>query len=252
MNARIKFFNIEIDNISLHEILQSFNSGFLVTPNVDHLVQLQKNREFFNAYQQADYITVDSQVVYWAARFLGQPVKERVSGSDFLPAYYEFHRNNPAIRIFLLGGKPGVAQLAAQNINFKTGRNTVVGALSPSMEFGVRKEECDEAIDTIQRSGANVLVVGLGAPKQELWITKYRAQLTNIHTFMALGATLDFEAGTISRAPQWMSDSGLEWLYRITQDPGRLWKRYLIHDFPFFYLLLKQRLGLYKPPFTKY
>lgn len=249
MKNRVKILNIEVDNVSMDELLKSFTSGFLVTPNVDHLMQLQENQDFFNVYRRADHVTVDSQIVYLATKFLGHPVKEKVSGSDFLPAYCDFHKNNPEIRIFLLGGMPGVAQQAARNINAKAGREIVTGAHSPSMRFVTDTAECNEAIELINSSGANVLVVGLGAPKQELWIAEHRGRMPGIHSFMALGATLDFEAGTVSRSPQWMSRCGLEWLYRLYQEPGRLWKRYLVRDLPFFYLLLKQRLGLYKSPF---
>lgn len=250
MKNRVKILNIEVDNVSRDELLQLFTSGFLVTPNVDHLIQLQKNRDFFDVYRQADFVTVDSQIVYWAAKFLGQPVKEKVSGSDFLPAYCNFHKNNPDIRIFLLGGRSGVARQAARNINAKAGRDIVTGAHSPSMNFTASTEECEEVIGLVNKSGANVLVVGLGAPKQEIWIAKYRGRMPGIHTFMALGATLDFEAGTVSRAPRWMSRCGLEWLYRLAKEPGRMWRRYLVRDMAFFYLLIKQRMGLYKPPFS--
>jgi len=252
MKNRVKILNIEVDNVSRNELLHLFTSGFLVTPNVDHLIQLQKNRDFFDVYRQADFVTVDSQIVYWATKFLGHPVKEKVSGSDFFPAYCDFHKNNTDVRIFLLGGRSGVALQAARNINAKAGRDIVTGAHSPSMNFATSEVECEEAISMINNSGANVLVVGLGAPKQELWIAKYRERLPGIHAFMALGATLDFEAGTVSRAPRWMSRCGLEWFYRLTREPGRMWRRYLVRDMAFFYLLIKQRLGLYVPPFSNY
>ncbi|MDH5644368.1 MAG: WecB/TagA/CpsF family glycosyltransferase [Candidatus Heimdallarchaeota archaeon] len=249
MKDSVKILNIDVDNITMNELLTSFDSGFLVTPNVDHLMQLQKNRAFYDVYKQADYVTVDSQIVYWATRFLGHPVKEKISGSDIFPAYCNFHKNNPDVRMFLLGGRTGVATQAANNTNVRVGRKIVIGAHSPSMNFVNDTDECGRVIEQINSSGANVLVVGLGAPKQELWISEYRKQMPNIHSFMALGATLDFEAGTLSRAPQWVSRFGLEWLYRLFQDPGRLWKRYLVRDVPFFYLLLKQKLGFYKSPF---
>jgi exopolysaccharide biosynthesis WecB/TagA/CpsF family protein len=247
---RRKIFNIEVDNLSMNELLAQFQSGVLVTPNVDHLILLQENREFWEAYRRADFVTVDSQIVFLAMRFLGIPVKEKVSGSDVLPAYCHFHRNNPAVRIFLLGGREGVARMAMDRINQNAGREIVVGAHSPSMRFVQSPEECARVIDLIRQSGANVLVVGLGAPKQELWIDAYRDQLPCVHSFMALGATLDFEAGTVQRAPQWMSKAGLEWLFRLLMEPGRLWRRYLVRDPYFFWLLLKQRFGRYRPPFA--
>lgn len=246
---RVRILNIDVDNISRDELLRDFTHGLLVTPNVDVLMQLQKNREFHQIYKMAEYVTVDSHIVFWAAKFLGRGVKEKITGSDFLPAYYMHHRHNPDVRIFLLGGKPGVAPLAAKNINAKAGREIVVGALSPTMHFATDHDECMRAVKAIEGSGANVLAVGLGVPKQEMWIAQYRQYLPGVRIFMALGATLDFEAGTITRAPRWMSQCGLEWLFRLLQEPGRLWKRYLVRDPMFFYLLLKQRFGLYRPPF---
>lgn len=249
MNERIPLLNILVDNFSLQELLQTFDKGFLVTPNTDVLMQLQTNREFFNAYGEADYVVMDSQIAYWATKFLGHGLKEKISGSDFFPKYCEYHRNNSLVRIFLLGGKTGVAKKATQRINAKIGREIIVGAHSPSMQFIENHEECIETIDIINRSKANVLVVGLGSPKQELWIVRYRKFLNNVDTYMSVGATLDFEAGTLSRAPRWMSSCGLEWLYRLMQEPRRLWKRYLVRDMGFFVLVLKQKFGLYKSPF---
>lgn len=249
MHERVRVLNIFVDNFTREELLRNFTKGFLVTPNADHLMLLQKNRDLFEAYATADYVAVDSQIVYWATRFLGTGVKEKISGSDFFPAYCDYHKNDPETRIFLLGGIPGVAQKALQRINAKAGRSLVVGAHSPSMQFIDDAQECREAIGIINRSGANVLAVGLGAPKQEIWIKRYRDQLPDVHTFMALGATLDFEAGTVKRAPRWISNCGLEWLYRLSQEPRRLWRRYLVRDIGFLALLLRQRLGLYKSPF---
>ena len=110
--------------------------------------------------------------------------------------------------------------------------------------------EINDIISKINESGANVLVVGVGAPKQENWIVKYREKLTSIKIFMALGATIDFEAGTVNRAPIVFQKLALEWLYRIIKEPKRLWKRYLIDDMPFFWLVLKQKLKRYENPFS--
>jgi exopolysaccharide biosynthesis WecB/TagA/CpsF family protein len=251
MKERIEILNISVDNVAMRDFLERYKQGVLVTPNVDHLVMLQKNRKFWEVYRRADFVTVDSQIVFMALKFLGTPVKEKVSGSDVLPAYCQYHRNNPEVRIFLLGGREGVAQMAMERINRNTGREIVVGAHSPSMRFVESPEECARVVDLINKSGANVLVVGLGAPKQELWIDAYRDQMPGVHSFMALGATLDFEAGTVRRAPAWMSGAGLEWLFRLLMEPGRLWKRYLVRDPHFFWLLLRQRMGMYRSPFAK-
>ena len=101
-------------------------------------------------------------------------------------------------------------------------------------------------------TGATVLAVGDGAPKQEKWICKYKDRMPNVRIFLAIGATIDFEAGNVSRAPKWMSDTGLEWLYRLVMEPNRLWRRYLLEDPLFFWLVLKQKLNLYAAPIAVY
>lgn len=116
------------------------------------------------------------------------------------------------------------------------------------MGFEYKKKECQRIIDLINQSDATVLAIGLGAPKQEKWIVKYKHQLKNIKTYLAIGATIDFEAGHKPRAPKWMSEIGLEWFYRLMCEPKRLWKRYLVDDLYFFWLILQQKLRLYEPP----
>ena len=139
--------------------------------------------------------------------------------------------------------------MAKIKINSKLGRTIVIGTYSPSFGFEKKEDECEEIVRIINASKANVLVVGLGAPKQEKWIVKYKDRFSKVKIFMALGATIDFEAGNISRAPKYFQTLSLEWLYRLIKEPKRLWKRYLVDDTPFFYLILKQKLGIYKNPF---
>ena len=176
--------------------------GIVFTPNIDHLMILQKDREFYNAYKMADYRVCDGQILMYSLQFLGTPLKEKISGSDLLPTFSQYHKNNPKIKMFLLGAAPGVAQKARENINFKVGREIVVGAHSPSFGFEKKEEECAQIVDLIEKSGANVLAVGVGAPKQEKWIIKYKEKLKSVKIFLAIGAAIDFEAGHKKRAPK--------------------------------------------------
>jgi exopolysaccharide biosynthesis WecB/TagA/CpsF family protein len=244
----VNILNVPIDNLSVIEFLEELKTGVVLTPNVDHLMKLQHDAEFFHTYLQADYKVCDSQILMYASRFLGTPLKEKISGSDLFPTFCRFHRNNEEIKIFLLGGATGVADRARIKINSKVGREIIIGAHSPSFGFEKNEAECQELIDMVNQSGATVLAVGVGAPKQEKWICKYRDQFKFVKIFLAVGATIDFEAGAIQRSPKWMSRMGIEWLFRIYSDPKRLWKRYLVDDLPFFWLLLKQRFGWYTPP----
>lgn len=245
----IRILNIDIQSITRDELLKSLTKGVLITPNVDHLVKLQKDKEFYDVYQQAEWIICDSKILYTLSKLLKYPLPEAIPGSSFFTAFYEYHKNNSNCKIFLLGAAEGIAAKAMERINQKVGRNIIVGAHSPSYGFEKKPEECEELIHIVNESGANVLLVGVGAPKQEKWIIKYRNRMPNIDIFMALGATIDFEAGTLKRAPTIWQKCGMEWLYRVIKEPKRLFKRYFIDDMHFFYYFSKQLLGIYNNPF---
>jgi exopolysaccharide biosynthesis WecB/TagA/CpsF family protein len=179
-----------------------------------------------------------------ASRFLNDPLPECIPGSDFFGEYCQYHREHPEITVFLLGAMPGVAEQAMHRLNARLGRNMVVAAHSPSFGFEKNPAECESIIAMVNASKATVLAVGVGAPKQEKWIMQWRQQMPAVRVFMGIGATIDFEAGNIPRAPVWMNRVGLEWAFRLLREPKRLWRRYMVDDLPFFWLLLKQKLGL--------
>jgi len=248
--ARLKFLNISIDNLSSMELLQQLQLGGTVyTPNVYHMLRLQQDRDFYKVYQQADYCICDSQILWLVSRLLGRPIREKISGSDLFPAFYNYYRNDKTVKIFLLGAAEGVGEKAKAQINRKLGRDIVIDTYSPPYGFEGEPEECDRILEKINASKATVLAVGLGAPKQEKWIDNNRERLPGVKVFMAIGATIDFEAGHVQRSPRWMSTVGLEWLYRILMEPRRLWKRYVNDALPFVWLVLAERLGLYRDPF---
>ena len=250
LHDKIKVLNIEIDNFSKLELLNTLKRGVVFTPNVDHLVKLQKDEEFYQVYQRADYKVCDSRILVLKSRMgLLPQIKEQIAGSDLFPDFCQFHRDNEAIKVFLLGGSSSTSlQLAIDNTNRKAGRQIVVGGYSPPFGFEFDGSETKEIIARIQHSGANVLAVGVGAPKQEKWIMKHKPLLPTIDIFFAIGATIEFEAGTVKRSPSLITKLGLEWAYRIYKEPLRLWKRYLVHDLPIFAMVLKQRLGVYHDP----
>ncbi|HEY9601305.1 MAG TPA: WecB/TagA/CpsF family glycosyltransferase [Allocoleopsis sp.] len=241
---KVRILNAEIDNLTESEALQQLKQGVVFTPNVDHLILLQNDPSFVKVYETADYKLCDSKILYYVSRFLGSPIKEKLSGSDFFPAFCNYHKGNEEIKVFLLGAKEGVAAQAQENINAKLGREIIVGAHSPSFGFEKNEEECLKIVEEINASGATVLAVGVGAPKQERWIHQYKDKLPNIKIFFAIGATIDFEAGNKKRAPKWVTEVGLEWLYRLLSEPKRLWKRYLIGGPIFCWLIFKQKLKL--------
>ena len=247
----VNFLNINIQSITKSDLLSNLTKGVLITPNVDHLVKLQKDEDFYKIYQQAEWVVCDSKILYLMSKLLKEPLPEAIPGSSFFTAYYMYHKDDPNCKIFLLGAAEGIAEKARQNINKKVEREIVVGAHSPSYGFEKNEKECEELVRIVNESGANVLLVGVGAPKQEKWIMKYRDRMPNVDVFMALGATIDFEAGTLKRAPEIWQKCGMEWLYRALKEPKRLFKRYFVDDMQFFYYFGKQLLGTYKNPFEK-
>jgi exopolysaccharide biosynthesis WecB/TagA/CpsF family protein len=252
MTNQVNLLNVSIHNITMLELLKQLQFGGVVfTPNVDHLVKLQKNQEFYSVYQKADYIVCDSQILMYVSKFLGTPIQEKISGSDLFPAFYTYYKNDDRIKIFLLGGFGDTAKQAQQKINSKVGRNIIIQTYSPPFGFENDEQECQKIVELINQSSATVLGVGVGAPKQELWIHKYKHQLKNVKIFLAIGATINFETGNVKRSPKWMSEVGLEWLYRLLSEPNRLWKRYLFDDLPFFWLILKQKFQVYENPWPK-
>ena len=248
MNNRVRVLNVEIDNITQEELLEKLNYGVLVTPNVDDIMKHQNDEAFHNDATKAEFVVCDSKIVLLASRFLGTPLKEAIPGSGFFPRYCEFHKSDKT-KIFLLGAKEGVGEVAKEHINKRVGREMVVDTYSPPFGFENDDAECRHIVEILRNSSANVLLVGLGNPKQTRWIYKYKEQLPNIDVFMALGATIDFEAGNIKRAPKIFQKLAMEWFYRFLKEPQRMYRRYFIDDIPFFWYLVKQLLGLYKDPF---
>ncbi len=248
---QVNLLNLIIDNITMADLLEKLRVGGVVfTPNVDHLMKLQKNQDFYHVYQEADYRVCDSKVLMLVSSFLGTPIQEKISGSDLFPAFYNYYQHEDDIKIFLLGAEVEVVKTAQQKINAKVGRKMIVAAYSPPFGFEKNLDESEKIVEMINCSGATVLAIGVGAPKQEMWIARHRHQLKNVKIFLAIGATINFEAGKVKRSPKWMSQVGLEWLYRLLVEPKRLWKRYLLDAFPFFYLIFKQRLQIYKNPWS--
>ncbi len=248
---RQPLLNIWADDLSMDALLERLatTGGVVFTVNPDHLYHLQYNPAFLKAYRSADIITVDSHYVRLAMRAQGRAVANRLPGSDIVPAFCTRQAGDPRTRIFLLGARPGVAQRAREAMNRKAGREMVVGAHGPSMNFVDDPAEIDAVLEMVEASGANVLLVGLGAPKQELWIASVRHRLPGVRVMMGVGATIDYEAGEVKRAPVILRRLGLEWAYRVSTEPGRYLMRY-VRSSKFLWWMLMDRFGRYKDPFA--
>ncbi len=249
----LRILNIDIHNWTFNDFLSQLEEGVVVTPNVDHIMKLQKDADFYDCYQKSEHIVCDSRIIQLASKILfsNDAIVEQIAGSDLFPAYCIHHKDNTDnVKVFLLGGTEASVKIAQDNINEKAAANIIVAGYSPPFGFDKSDEENEKIIDMINASGANVLAVGVGAPKQEKWIHAHRDKFTHVKLFFAIGATIDFQAGAVKRAPRWMVSWGLEWLHRMLQEPGRMVKRYLIDDLPFFWLIFKQKIGAYKNPWS--
>ena len=247
---KIRILNIDVLNITRQQLLENLHEGVLITPNLDHLIKLQKDKDFYDCYKKAEWVVCDSNILRLFSKLLKKPFVEAIPGSSFFTSYYMYHKDDADCKIFLLGAKEGVAAKAMERINAKIERQIVVGAYSPSFGFEKKKEECKEIVNIINKSGANVVLVGVGAPKQEKWIMKWKHLMPGVKVWMALGATIDFEAGNVKRAPKIYQKLAMEWLYRFTREPKRLFHRYFVDDMKFFWYFGKQLLGIYKDPFA--
>ena len=220
-------------------LAQAPRRAYVVTANVDHLVRFAREPSLRSLYHDADLVVADGMPVIWASRFLGKRLPERVAGSDLFPAL-SARAADEGLSIYLLGGAPGTAERASTILRERHPTLRVAGTYCPDFGFEKDAEECRRIADRIRESQADILFVGLGAPKQELWIAQYR-ELAGAKLSIGVGISFSFLCGDVVRAPRWMQRCGLEWLHRLVQEPGRLWKRYLVEDMVFFRLVLRER-----------
>jgi N-acetylglucosaminyldiphosphoundecaprenol N-acetyl-beta-D-mannosaminyltransferase len=231
---RVGLFGVSIDVLSMSEtveVIQEWAAGefdrcrYVVTPNVDHIVLLQQHSGLQAAYRDASLVVADGWPVVSAARFLGQPLPETVPGSDLVPALLQAASADRPLRVFLLGAAAGVGDRAAANIRRRYEHIDIAGVYSPPLGFENDERENDKILGLIENSQPDLLVVGLGAPKQELWVHAHR-QWLHAKVALCVGATIDFLAGEKARAPRWMRRLRIEWLHRMLSEPRRLVKRY--------------------------
>lgn len=242
--SRMKFMNTEIDNLTMDETLQAIDklvkkkkNSYVVTPNVDHIVQLEKDKELQAVYKHASLILTDGKPLLWISKCYGTPIKEKISGSDLFPLLCEMAAQK-GYKMFFLGAAEGIAAKAAKNLSHRYKGLQVVGTYSPPFGFEKNQTELKKIEKIVKEAKPDILIVGLGCPKQEKFMYHYCERL-DVPVSLGLGASLDFEAGNVKRAPRWMANHGLEWLFRITQDPKRMAKRYLVDDIRIGWLFIK-------------
>ena len=243
---RIPFLNTYIDNLTVKEakkcvdrLINADGYHYVVTPNSDIIVKMQDDRELKKICDNADLILTDGQIVVKISRRTQHPIKERVCMTDFIWDVCDL-ADEKGYKIFFFGGKENVLKKATKRIQKKYPNLNVVGSYSPPFGFENNRDQLQIANDKIKNSGADILIVFLGCPKQEKFIANNKDNY-KVPLSITMGGCVDFVAGEVKRAPKWMQNAGLEWFYRFLQEPKRMFRRYFIDDVKIFGLVRKYR-----------
>ena len=238
--------NTFVNNMDMEETIQTIDSfiqqkkrSYIVAINVDVVIKIEQDAYLKRITDQADMVLVDGKPLIWISKLHKRPVKAKISGSDLVPKLCE-KAAEKGYTIFIIGGKDGIAEQAKRKLEKQLSGIKIVGTYAPPYGFEKDKNELDKINQMISDVHPDLLIGCFGCPKQEKWIyenyKKYDAMVS-----VCAGATVDFLAGNIRRAPGWMSDHGLEWFYRFTQEPKRMFKRYFVDDIKIVSLMWKYR-----------
>ncbi len=232
---QVVFGGVQVDIIDLPgavdriiELSQSDNVEIVVTPNVDHLVLQRRDPAFASIYERAALVLADGQPLIMASKLLRLPLTDKVSGSDLIDPLVAAAAAN-GTKVFLFGATDDTAEVAANKMRADHSDLQIVGISSPWYTPGGDNPDVLVALKEVEASGAELVLLAFGAPKQEHLLHEF-GDLVPPACYVCCGASLDFVAGKVSRAPAWISKSGFEWLYRLAKEPRRLWKRYIVRD----------------------
>lgn len=217
----------------MHTAASTGEKSLVVTPNVDQVVNLEKNSQVKKIFTNAKYVFVDGMPLVWFSRLLPPAYRlpERVNGTNLMLETCAMAARE-GFSIALVGGKEGAAAAACQRLQQEFPGIRIAGYYCPP--FGFEKDETEnrKLVELVNAWKPVFLFVGVGNPKQELWITNNWNDL-NFNVAMGIGSAIELIAGMVKRAPVWMQKGGLEWFFRLMQEPGRLWKRYFVQDAKF-------------------
>jgi len=242
MNKKINFLNIPIDAITMQETLERVENAIVANKNIHHtvvnagkVVLMQTDKELKKSVIDADIINADGKAVVWAANFLGKKIPERVAGIDLMEELVQ-RSFEKGYKSFFFGAKEEVVAKLVDIYKKQYSNDIIAGYRNGYYD----KSQEENIANKIADSGASILFVAMTSPKKEIFLNTYKNQLQNINFIMGVGGSFDVIAGKVKRAPFWMQDLGLEWFYRFLQEPKRMWRRYLIGNTKFIYLVLRE------------
>lgn len=241
---RIYILNTFIDNLSLIETLHLIEQKITLNEQIHHvvvnagkIVSMQKDLQLRQSVNKSDLINADGQAVVWASKILRKPLIERVAGIDLMENLVHL-AHQKKYRIFFFGGEEGIVKKVVETYSDKYSADIIAGYRNGYF----KKDEEQSIAKEISESGANILFVAISSPTKENFLFENKSLFKKVNFIMGVGGSFDVVAGKVKRAPVWMQKSGLEWFYRFLQEPERMWKRYLIGNSKFIFLVLKERL----------
>lgn len=241
--ARVRIAGLEFDRFCESDVVrhviessQAGNGGWVATPNIDICRQARKDPAARALIGNATLIVPDGMPLIWASRLRGDHLSERVTGSSLIYSLTSAAADTWR-SVYLLGGAPGVPDLAGAELERRYPGLKVAGTNAPPIGFDQSADGMAAVRDSLVLASPDIVYVGLGFPKQERVITQLAPALPRTW-FIACGAAIPFAAGTLRRAPRWMQRTGLEWVFRLLSEPRRLLVRYLAHDLPYAIRLL--------------
>lgn len=239
---RISICDIPVDSLTMQETIGLINTAIIerrpihhVVINAAKVVNAQKDAELKESIVSCDIINADGQAIVWASRFLNRSLPERVAGIDIMVNLVKLAAEKK-YRIFFLGAKEEVVKKVVESYTETYGEQIIAGYRNGYF----RKEEEQDVARQIAESGASILFVAMSSPKKEIFLNTYK-EVIQTPFIMGVGGSFDVVSGLVKRAPDWMQKTGLEWFYRVIQEPGRMWKRYLFGNSEFIYLVLKEK-----------
>lgn len=242
----MRFMNTHVNNLNIDEVktfidekVADRNPAHIVSLNVDQVVKIENNREFAKIVEDAELVITDGTPLIWISRLFKKPILQKIDGPRLGEESVKYAAKK-GYKVFLLGAKEGVAAKAAMKLKEKYPGLIIAGTYSPPYGFEKNKEEIRKINIMLRKSMTDILIVGLSAPKQEIFVYRNKSEY-QIPVSISLGAAIDFYAGNIKRAPEWMNKCGLEWLYRFFKEPKRLFKRYFVDDMKIISLAFKYR-----------
>lgn len=243
LHAHRVTFNEAVDHII--SLVHARQGGYVVTPNVDHLCVAAEHPAFAIAHRSASLCTVDGTPLLWLASACRTPLPEKISGSDLMMPV--MHRAaDEGLSVAFFGGTPEASSAAARMAVDRLPTVRIVSRVWPRYSPGVHNEELDIAIREVQRNAPDIVFVAMGTPNQELFMHEHRESFGSA-VLIGIGAGLDFLAGTKSRSPRWVSRVGLEWLFRLAQEPRRMASRYLVRDRAILRIAVRQIVEARRP-----